>query len=169
MPVYRDAQNEVRVVLVVRGAHGVHGGQLGLPGGKVEPGDASLLDTALRETEEEIGLARADIEVIAEIAPLDTHTTGFRVHPFLARVPADAVWHVRAGEIEEVVTARAAAIIDPAARQEREFVSPSSPEPRRAECVAVEGHLLWGFTLRLLDSVLPRLVAGEWSTGMRLE
>lgn len=163
VPVYRDGAGDLRVVLVVRSAHGLHGGQLGFPGGRVEPGDASLLATALRETEEEVGLARAEIELLAQLEPFDTRSTGFRVHPFVARVPADVLWRPRAGEIDGVVTPRVADVADPGRRREEELSFPAWPEPRVAVCVPVEGHRLWGLTLRLLDGVAPRLLAGEWT------
>lgn len=162
VPVYRDEQGELRVLLVVRGAHGLHGGQLGFPGGRAEPEDASLLETALREAEEEVGLGRGDVEVLAELDAIDTHSTGFRVHAFVARVPRDARWRPRAGEIDGVVTPRLADLVDPAQRREEELTFPAWPEPRRAVCVPVETHRLWGLTLRLLDSVAPRLLDGEW-------
>jgi 8-oxo-dGTP pyrophosphatase MutT (NUDIX family) len=62
VPLFRDDEDEQQLVLVVRGPLGRHAHQLSLPGGKHEPGDASLLETALRETEE-IGLTRDEIEV----------------------------------------------------------------------------------------------------------
>jgi 8-oxo-dGTP pyrophosphatase MutT (NUDIX family) len=77
VPVFRDDRGELRVVLVVRGQAGLHGGQLSLPGGKQEPSDASLLETALRESEEEIALTRNQIEIVAELEPMNTRTTGF--------------------------------------------------------------------------------------------
>lgn len=163
VPVYRDAAGETRVVLVVRGPRGVHGGQLGLPGGKAEPGDGSPLETALREAEEEVGLARAEVAVVAELEPVETRVSGYRVHPFVARVPPDTAWLAREGEIEAVVTPAAGPILDPTAREVRELLPASWPGPRGVECVAVEGYLLWGFTLRLLDVVLPRVLAGEWA------
>lgn len=163
VPVYRDERGDLRVVLVVRGVQGIHGGQLALPGGKPEPADRGLRDTALRETEEEIGLPADDIEVIAELDPVDTRTTGWRVHPFLARVPANARWRPQPGEIAAVVTPLASALADPARRRTRVLSFPTWPQPRPAECVDVDGHLLWGLTLRLLDTVLPRLLAREWA------
>ena len=48
LPVYRDGDGELRLVLVQRGSGGVHGGELAFPGGKRDPDDNSLLDTALR-------------------------------------------------------------------------------------------------------------------------
>jgi 8-oxo-dGTP pyrophosphatase MutT (NUDIX family) len=163
IPVFRDQEGDLRVLLVARGERGIHGGQLGLPGGKQEPGDASPLETALREAEEEVGLARSDVAVLAGLPTIDTRTTGFRVHPFLARVRPPAQWRLAEGEITGVVTPRVAALADPAVRREELFSSPNWPEPRPAECVELEGGLLlWGLTLRMLDGVVPRLLAGEW-------
>jgi hypothetical protein len=84
------------------------------------------------------------------------------VYPFLARVPASARFTPRPGEIAAVLTPPASALVDPARRRTELFLSPGWPQPRRAECVDVDGHLLWGLTLRLLDMVLPRLLAGGW-------
>jgi 8-oxo-dGTP pyrophosphatase MutT (NUDIX family) len=163
VPVFRDSDGGLRLVLVVRGSLGVYGGQLGLPGGRSEPADASPLATALRETEEEIGLPASEIEVLASLAPIDSRTSGFRVHPYLARVrPRE--WRLAAGEISGVVTPLVRALAEPAQRRRRVLSFPTWTEDKLVECVPVEGgHFLWGLTLRLLDPVLPRLLAGEWS------
>jgi 8-oxo-dGTP pyrophosphatase MutT (NUDIX family) len=164
VPVFRDETGELRLVLVVRGARGVHGGQVGLPGGKREPRDASLLETALRETEEEIGLARREIKIVAELAPVNTRTTGFRVHPYLARIRPPAHWQLAPGEVTSVVTPRVRTLADPTARHERLLSFPSWPAPRTVECIVLDdSHLLWGLTLRVLDAVVPRLLAGDWT------
>ena len=100
LPVFRDAEEELRIVLVVRADDGgQHGGQLGLPGGKPEPGDADLLATALREAEEEVGVAPEAVEVVAALEPLATQATGWLVHPFLGRVPPDTRWRLQEKEI----------------------------------------------------------------------
>jgi 8-oxo-dGTP pyrophosphatase MutT (NUDIX family) len=164
VPLFRDDKGELRLLLVVRGALGRHAHQLSLPGGKHEPGDASLLETALRETEEEIGVTRAEIEVIAALPPIDTRTTGFRVHPYLARIHPPESWRLAQGEITAVITPRVSTLADPSLRREQLLSYPSWPEPRRVRCLELEGgYLLWGLTLRLLETLLPRLMNGEFA------
>jgi len=163
LPVYRDTDGELRIVLVVRADDGgLHGGQLGLPGGKPEPGDPDLRTTALREAEEEVGLARETVDVVAELPPFETRTTGWRVHPFVGRVPSDTPWRLQETEVVGILTPSAAALADPAARDRLPFSSLRFPEPMLVDGIDVEGHVLWGMTLRLLDDALPRLLAGEW-------
>ena len=163
LPVFRDAEEELRVVLVIRADDGgQHGGQLGLPGGKPEPGDEDLLATALREANEEVGLTPAAIDVVATLEPLATRATGWLVHPFLARVPADTAWRLQETEIVGILTPAARVLADPASRAMLPFSSLRFREPLLVDGIDVEGHVLWGMTLRLLDTVLPRLLAGEW-------
>jgi 8-oxo-dGTP pyrophosphatase MutT (NUDIX family) len=163
LPVFRDAEGELRIVLVVRADDGgQHGGQLGLPGGKPEPGDADLLATALREAEEEVGLSRGAVEVVAELEPLATQATGWLVHPFLGRVSPDTRWRLQETEIVGILTPAARVLADPASRSTLPFSSLRFPEPLLVDGIDIEGHVLWGMTLRLLDDLLPRLLAGAW-------
>jgi len=163
LPVFRDAAEELRIVLVVRADDGgQHGGQLGLPGGKPEPGDADLLATALREAEEEVGLAPEAVEVVAALEPLATQATGWLVHPFLGRVPRDTRWRLQETEIVGILTPAARTLADPASRAMLPFSSLWFTEPLLVDGIDVEGHVLWGMTLRLLDDVLPRLLVGAW-------
>src|SRR2546423_1712079 len=86
VPVFRDGDGRLRILLIVRTDHGLHGGQLAVPGGKQDSGDESLLATALREAREEIGLE--DVDVLAELPTVRSGPTNFEVHAFLGRVPA---------------------------------------------------------------------------------
>jgi 8-oxo-dGTP pyrophosphatase MutT (NUDIX family) len=163
VPLLRDPAGELRVLLVVRfDDGGLHGGQLGLPGGRPEAGDADLRATALREAEEEIGLDRASVEVLAELPALDTRATGWRVHPFVGRIPWRTDWALQEGEIVGVLMPAIADLAEPSVRRTLPFTSVRHATPLLVEGIDLEGHVLWGMTLRLLDVVLPRLLGGEW-------
>jgi 8-oxo-dGTP pyrophosphatase MutT (NUDIX family) len=63
-----------------------HKGQVCFPGGSRDPGDRTLLATALREAEEELGIRPADVELLGAMKPVPT-VTGFFIQPFVARIP----------------------------------------------------------------------------------
>jgi 8-oxo-dGTP pyrophosphatase MutT (NUDIX family) len=163
IPVYRDGSGGLRILLIRRSEHGRHGGQLALPGGNREPGDESLRATALREAAEEIGLPTDEVEVLAELPPVETRSTGFRITPFIGRLAApDTRWRLHADEVAAVVEVAVEDLADPASRAEEPMSFPGWEQPRPMPVVAVGEDRLWGVTLRILDPVVPRLLAGEW-------
>jgi 8-oxo-dGTP pyrophosphatase MutT (NUDIX family) len=163
VPVFRDAAGEVRLVLVRRGDYGVHGGQLAFPGGKRDPTDASLLATALRETEEEIGLPAAAIEVLAALPPIQTLTTGFYIAPFLARIIPPPTWRFAQPEIAEVLEVPLHHLADPANAGQEPWQLPGWPQPELIDFWRLGSYQLWGASYRILHPLLPRLLVGEWA------
>src|SRR5215218_3029192 len=149
-------------VLVRRGRGGVHGGQLALPGGQRDPGDADLAATALREANEELGLASDRVELLAALPVVETQTTGFRITPFLARLAVPPSWRRQEREVAEVVELRVAELARPEVSAEEVRAFPTWPAPRRVRLWRVGGHEVWGVTYRILEPLVPRLVAGEW-------
>jgi len=163
VPVYRDTDGVLRIVLVVRADDGgLHGGQIGLPGGRPEPEDADLRATAVREAWEEVGLHPDAIEVLGTLPAVSTRATGYRVVPFLARLTEHPTLVLQEAEIVGVLTPSVERLADPAARATLPFTSRRYPEPIHVDGIDVDGHVLWGMTLRILDDVVPRLLAGEW-------
>ena len=163
VPVYRRQDGELMVVLVRRAPGGVHGGQLALPGGQRDPGDVDLAATALREAEEELGLTSDRVELLAALPVVQTQTTGFRIAPFLARLPTPPPsWRPQEREVAEVVELRVADLARPevGAEEVREF--PTWPAPRRIRLWRVGRYEVWGVTYRILEPLVPRLLAGEW-------
>jgi len=160
--VFRGADGVLRILLLVRTDDGIHGGQIGLPGGRPEPTDQDFLATALRETEEEVGLPPESVDVLATLEPVETRETGFRVHPFLGRVPSGFDWNPQPTEVASLLMPSVAMLGDPARRGVHAFTSRYFTTPREVEGIDVDGHILWGMTLRMLDDLVPRLLAGEW-------
>lgn len=166
VPVFRDEEGRLRIVLILRADHGLHGGQLALPGGKADADDETLLATALREAEEEVGLVAGEVEVIAELASVHSGPTRFEVHPFLARIPADVQWRPSEEEVVEVLTPLVEDLGREDARRELLFTSAHWPEGLLVDGIPIGDRVLWGMTLRLLDDVVPRLLAGEWDDAV---
>jgi 8-oxo-dGTP pyrophosphatase MutT (NUDIX family) len=162
VPAFRGTDGELRLVLVRRGEHGLHGGQLAFPGGKCEAEDASPLDTATREAREEVGLAGDEIEILAHLPAVETLATGFRIVPFLARVTPPAQWRCQEGEIAEVLEVKVRDLARPEARGEDVLRFPTWREPLPISFYRVGPHRLWGASFRILEPLLPRLLAGEW-------
>ena len=162
VPVFRRDDGEVRLLLVRRGDQGPHGGQLAFPGGKCEPGDASPLATALREAREEVGIVREHVEVLASLPPIETLTTGFMIHPFLGRLDPPWRWEMQTGEIVEVLEVRVSEFIRPENRGEEMAHFPTWPAAKHVTFCRVGPYRLWGATYRIVESLVPHLLAGEW-------
>ncbi len=131
-----------------------HPGQIAFPGGKLDPSDAGPMDAALREAQEEIGLPRANVQVLGVLEPHET-VTGFLVTPVLARIAGPFTPRPEAGEVEEVFTVPLDHIADPARfRIERRRWRGSW----RAYYVAPHGpYYIWGATARMLRALCDRM------------
>ncbi|CAN5545607.1 CoA pyrophosphatase [soil metagenome] len=162
VPVYRDSEGLLRLVLIVRAPGGPHGSQIAFPGGVREPGDRSLLETALREAEEEIGLPRDHVEVITGLEVIDTVTTGFTIAPYLGVIERPARWTLQPSEVADVLEVRVNDLLAPGAHDSRLARFDGWPEPREISFYRLGPHELWGATYRIVQPLLPRLVGGEW-------
>ena len=161
VPLYRDDEGELRLVLIRRGEGGAHGGQLAFPGGKRDPGE-TLLETVLREVHEEVGLPSEAVQVLAELEPFETRSTGFRIHPFLAKVQRPKTWIVAADEVAEVLEPPLAAF-GPQSHATEEWQLEGWPRSHTISYYRIGEHHLWGATYRIFHPLLPRLRAGEWA------
>jgi 8-oxo-dGTP pyrophosphatase MutT (NUDIX family) len=163
-PVYRAADDRVHLILVRKVPGGPHGGQLAFPGGHREPTDGSLAGTALREAEEEIGLAPSRVALLSDLPLVETATTGFRVAPFLGRlVGPPPVWRRQKSEIAEVLDVAVDELMARGAHDEEIWTTPNWPGPRLVPFYWIGPYKLWGMTYRIVEPLLPRLQAGEWA------
>ncbi|WP_339922400.1 CoA pyrophosphatase [uncultured Cyclobacterium sp.] len=82
---------------------GVHSGQIALPGGKKDVGDKDLGETALRETEEEIGVSRKDIQILGNLSDLYIPPSNFSVRPFIGFSSAPPVFEIDKREVDRLI------------------------------------------------------------------
>jgi 8-oxo-dGTP pyrophosphatase MutT (NUDIX family) len=124
-----------------------HSGQVSFPGGRAEPGDASAEFTALREAQEEIGLAPERVEILGRLPEYHTRT-GFRVTPVIGLVEPPLELAPDPREVASVFEVPLAYLLDPANRERR---------TREYQGASVgfyvfeyEGHVIWGATAGML-------------------
>ena len=153
----RQRAGTLHVVLTQRSAHlKQHAGQVAFPGGKIDVSDPSPLDAALREAEEEIGLPRADVEVIGALDPYFT-STGFRVTPFVGLVHNEWQPVPEPGEVEEVFEPPLDFLMDPANRQQHHH--DRLGYRRYYYAMPWQGRYIWGATAGMLKGLSDRLAA----------
>jgi 8-oxo-dGTP pyrophosphatase MutT (NUDIX family) len=142
------AHEEPTVLLTQRAAHlNDHAGQISFPGGKIDAADASPLDAALREAEEEIGLDRGFIDPVGYL-PVYATGFGFRIVPTLARVKPGFDLRINESEVENAFEVPLSFLMDPGNHQlhSREFRGMA----RSFYAMPYEERYIWGATAGIL-------------------
>lgn len=163
IPVYRSSNGELHIVMILRQPGGVHGGQVAFPGGKHDPQDETMLDTAIREVQEELGLLVDKADVLAELPVVETRTTGYRVFPYLARIQLPNRWQLAEREIAEIIDVKLSDLLQANGHAKATEIFPTWQEPQLVSFYQVGSHRLWGLSYRILHPILPRLIKGEWN------
>jgi len=129
-----------------------HRGQISFPGGVAEPDDATLWHTALRESEEELGILAADALALGRLSPIVTGT-GFYVEPFVAAIPHPYVFRPAEAEIAEVLEVPLSALREPDALERK--ILPGRDEP--VLFYRYGATVVWGATARIVAELLEAL------------
>jgi 8-oxo-dGTP pyrophosphatase MutT (NUDIX family) len=130
-----------------------HAGEISFPGGRQDEPDEDLRRTALREAEEEIGLAAADVELAGALPPVGTFVTSYRVYPFVGVIRPGHAWTPQPTEVEEVLELSLPDLLR-GHEDKRLF---RKGVPIKMATYTVDGHLVWGATARIVQSLLERL------------
>lgn len=130
-----------------------HKGQISFPGGTVEKQDHSLKETALRESCEEIGILKKDVEIIGRIDDKLTVASRFIVHPFVGRIPYPYPFKINPLEVAKIITVPMKIFFGEEAYKEREpidFVDPTYVGP----IYEYEESIIWGATARIMENFI---------------
>jgi 8-oxo-dGTP pyrophosphatase MutT (NUDIX family) len=130
-----------------------HGGEISFPGGRQDAGEDDLRRTALRESEEEIGLEPGDVELIGALQPTPTIATNYAVYPFVGMIEPGRAWRPSAAEVAEVLEVPLHRLRTGYARRRllRRGV------PFRTDVYCVGENVIWGATARIVKDLLERV------------
>jgi 8-oxo-dGTP pyrophosphatase MutT (NUDIX family) len=153
-----ESGGEAAVVLTKRpDTMPTHRGEVSFPGGGMRAGvDESLLDAALREAEEEIGLPRPAVEVVAELDTLATVGSRFTITPFVGIADPLPQLAPHPGEVVKILEVPLSELLTDGAYREEYWESPD----RAIHFFELPGETVWGATARILAAFLAHLTVG---------
>jgi 8-oxo-dGTP pyrophosphatase MutT (NUDIX family) len=127
-----------------------HAGEISFPGGLSHTVDAALRDTALRETEEELGLSPSEVDVLGALPAVHTFVSSILIVPFVGMLRPRPTFAPNAGEIAEVLQYPLARLAD----AEREVELPRGARVYRGFAYEMQDNTIWGATAFILHSLI---------------
>lgn len=131
---------------------GTHGGQVSLPGGKMEEHDKSIIDTALRETHEEIGIHTDKIKVIGQLSDLYIPPSNFQVTPVVGYIDEEPDFDLDAYEVKELIEAPLNDLLD-SERKKKKDIEVRGGYRINAPYFDIRGRVVWGATAMILSEL----------------
>ncbi len=141
------------LLFIVRNKYpGVHSGQIGFPGGQKEEGDQDMLDTALRESCEEVGAHRDRISVVREISSLYIPPSNFEVSPFVGLYHKKEPFQIQKSEVADLLEVPLIEFLDDANRT-TQILSTSYAREIEVPAFVFKGKTVWGATAMMLSEI----------------
>jgi 8-oxo-dGTP pyrophosphatase MutT (NUDIX family) len=159
VPLFREPGTDAPHVVLTRRRADLrrHAGEISFPGGRQDPQDTQLSETALREAEEEIGLPRGEVKLLGDLPPTSTFATNYEIHPFIGLIPSGQLWRLSPLEVDAVLELPLDAIRDGRTRTQLQRRGITF----ETDAYVVDDHLIWGATARILEQLLGWLAAGD--------
>jgi 8-oxo-dGTP pyrophosphatase MutT (NUDIX family) len=153
-----DEDGQAHVVLTRRSSSlRSHSHQVSFPGGRIEEGE-TLLETAIREAGEEVGIKAPDVEVIGRLSPLRTVVSPAPITPFVGVLPARPRLFPNPREVERAFTAPLMELCGPDVHRQELWDYPGEPD-RLMDFFELPGDTVWGATARMLSELLDLVLA----------
>ncbi|SDS46628.1 8-oxo-dGTP pyrophosphatase MutT, NUDIX family [Gillisia sp. Hel1_33_143] len=155
---YPNDRQVTNLVLILRKTYrGVHSNQVGFPGGRAEVFDKNMKSTALRETEEEVGIPRNEVTVVKKLTKLYIPPSNFWVHPYVGLLNATPKLIKQESEVEKILEIDIDEFLD-----ERNLISKklstSYAKDIDVPAFSLNGHIVWGATAMMLSELKELLI-----------
>jgi 8-oxo-dGTP pyrophosphatase MutT (NUDIX family) len=145
----RETAQPTFVVTLRPTYEGIHSGQISLPGGRFELTDENLMQTALRETDEEIGMDPAEVTIIGQLTELYIPPSNYLVQPFVGFTSGSPVFNPQQKEVEQIIEIHVRQLLDEKNVREKEIsvagIQFSAPS------FVIDGTTIWGATAMILN------------------
>lgn len=150
---YPDDNGTVRTVLMKRPDYdGTHAGQVSFPGGKKEETDADVIETALREAEEEVNIKPNDVKVIGQLTELYIPPSNFLVHPIVGVLQRQPILIPDKHEVQSIHVPELTYLLRDDIVNEKE-VQVANGFRMRTPYFEVDGHTVWGATAMIISEL----------------
>jgi len=150
---YPDEDKETKFVLILRKTYkGVHSAQVAFPGGKLEAQDASLRDTALRETFEEVGVPIDTVQIVRSISQVYIPPSNFYVHPFIGFTQNTPQFIKQDDEVEALIEIDLEHFLDEQSLISKKVKTSYSIEVE-VPAFKLNDYVVWGATAMMLSEI----------------
>ncbi len=150
---YPNKDEITNLVLILRKTYkGVHSNQVGFPGGRLENSDKNLKYTALRETEEEVGIPQSEVRVLKKLTKLYIPPSNFWVHPYVGVVDRTPEFIPQESEVEKILEVNLDHFMDEKNLISQEL-STSYAKNIQVPAFSLNGHVVWGATAMMLSEL----------------
>jgi 8-oxo-dGTP pyrophosphatase MutT (NUDIX family) len=133
-----------------------HAGQIAFPGGKKEESDKDLLETALREAEEEIGIKRNEVHLLGKLTELYIPVSGFMVQPIVGYMKNMPEFSFQSGEVQEIIKVSMDELSSPSIVR-KEKILLQNQQIIETPVYTIHNHLIWGATAMIIAELIAVL------------
>jgi 8-oxo-dGTP pyrophosphatase MutT (NUDIX family) len=150
---YPNKSDKTNFILILRKTYkGVHSNQVGFPGGRLEIFDKDLEHTALRETEEEVGIPKEEVEVVKKLTKLYIPPSNFWVHPYVGLIEKTPNLVPQKSEVEKILEINIDEFLDEKSLIKQKL-STSYANNIEVPAFSLNGHVVWGATAMMLSEL----------------
>lgn len=147
-------EDDWKSILIQRTVYkGAHSGQISFPGGKREESDSSIIETAIRESEEEIGVKRTDLEFLGELTPIYIPVSNFKVEASVFQLKNRIHFTKEEKEVDEILTYPISDLLLDTNRSSTTINVSENFTLKDVPCFIIEGKIVWGATAIILNEL----------------
>lgn len=146
--------NSWQSILILRTTYkGAHSGQVSFPGGKKETFDDSIIETAIRESEEEIGISRNNLSFLGELTPIYIPVSNFKVEASVFYLQEDNTFVKDLKEVQEIIHYPLIDLLNPDNKGATNINVSDQLKMKDVPCFFIQNHIVWGATAIILNEL----------------